>query len=157
MQKSAAARHQLGKISGERSKIESSFICFAGHYEKFFAGQCGCKLEGLSVEAIASIRAYPWPGNLRELRNSIERAVIMARQDKIAPVDFPSEMSASNGSAGGGGSHLAQVGSLISLEKLEEMHLRKVLERTPSLTEAAQILGIDQATLYRKRKKIGLE
>lgn len=48
-------------------------------------------------------------------------------------------------------------GSLISLEQLEEAHLRKILERTPSLTEAAQILGIDQATLYRKRKKIGLQ
>ena len=47
-------------------------------------------------------------------------------------------------------------GSLISLEQLEEAHMRKILERTQSLTEAAQILGIDQATLYRKRKKIGL-
>ena len=49
------------------------------------------------------------------------------------------------------------MGSLISIEKLEEAHLRKILERTPSLSEAAVILGIDQATLYRKRKKIGLE
>jgi len=43
------------------------------------------------------------------------------------------------------------------LEKLEEAHLRKVLEKSSSLSEAAEILGIDQATLYRKRKKIGLE
>ncbi len=50
-----------------------------------------------------------------------------------------------------------QVGSFISLEKLEEEHLRKIIERTPSLTAAAEILGIDQATLYRKRKKIGLK
>jgi NtrC-family two-component system response regulator AlgB len=49
------------------------------------------------------------------------------------------------------------VGSRVSLEKLEEAHLRKILEQTKSLTEAAEILGIDQATLYRKRKKIGLE
>jgi two-component system, NtrC family, response regulator AlgB len=48
-------------------------------------------------------------------------------------------------------------GALISLEKLEEAHLRKILERTPSLTEAAEILNIDQATLHHKRKKIGLE
>ena len=50
-----------------------------------------------------------------------------------------------------------EVGSLVPLEKLEEAHLRKVLLKTPRLSEAAQILGIDQATLYRKRKKIGLE
>jgi NtrC-family two-component system response regulator AlgB len=50
-----------------------------------------------------------------------------------------------------------QIGSFISLEMLEEAHLRKIIERTPSLTAAAAILGIDQATLYRKRKKIGLK
>jgi NtrC-family two-component system response regulator AlgB len=43
------------------------------------------------------------------------------------------------------------------MEKLEEAHLRKVLDRTSNLAEAAEVLGIDQATLYRKRKKIGLE
>jgi NtrC-family two-component system response regulator AlgB len=46
---------------------------------------------------------------------------------------------------------------LVSMEKLEEAHLRKVLQRTANLAEAAQVLGIDQATLYRKRKKIGLD
>jgi NtrC-family two-component system response regulator AlgB len=51
---------------------------------------------------------------------------------------------------------MPEVGSLISLEQLEAAHLRKILGRTASLTEAAEILGIDQATLYRKRKKIGL-
>ncbi|MBU6409909.1 MAG: sigma-54-dependent Fis family transcriptional regulator, partial [Verrucomicrobia bacterium] len=50
-----------------------------------------------------------------------------------------------------------QIGSPVSLEKLEEAHLRKILEHTPSLTEAAHVLGIDQATLYRKRKRIGLD
>jgi two-component system, NtrC family, response regulator AlgB len=137
--------------------LDNDVIRFAEHYAKFFAAQCARKLDGLSPEAIASIRAYSWPGNLRELRNSIERAVIMAKHDKIVPADFPAEMSQGSSSMSSDGNNVAQVGSLISLEKLEEMHLRKVLERTPSLTEAAQILGIDQATLYRKRKKIGLE
>lgn len=136
--------------------LDSDVIRFAEHYAKFFADQCGRKIEGLSPEAVACIRAYGWPGNLRELRNSVERAVIMARHDKIMPVDFPAEMCENKSGAMSDGA-LAQVGSLISLERLEEIHLRKILERTPSLTEAAQILGIDQATLYRKRKKIGLE
>lgn len=138
-------------------KLDSDVIRFAEHYAKFFAAQCGRKLEGFSPEAIAALRAYAWPGNLRELRNSVERAVIMARHPQIMPEDFPAEIREGNAWAPGDTGTVAQVGSLISLEKLEEIHLRKVLERTPSLTEAAGILGIDQATLYRKRKKIGLE
>jgi NtrC-family two-component system response regulator AlgB len=50
-----------------------------------------------------------------------------------------------------------QIGLPITLEKLEEAHVRKVLAQTSSLLDAAAILGIDQATLYRKRKKLGLE
>jgi NtrC-family two-component system response regulator AlgB len=138
-------------------KLDSDVIRFAEHYAKFFAIQCGRKMDGFTPEAIAALGAYSWPGNLRELRNSVERAVIMARQPKIIPEDFPSEIREGKTWAPGDTGNTEQIGSLISLEKLEEIHLRKVLQRTPSLTEAAGILGIDQATLYRKRKKIGLE
>jgi len=152
---------RLNVIAVEMPPLRSrdgDLIRFAEHYEKFFAEQCGRKLDGLSPEAIACIRAYAWPGNLRELRNAIERAVILAKRDKLFPEDFPAELRGQNTSAtSSNGENLPQVGSLISLEKLEEAHLRKILERTPSLTEASEILGIDQATLYRKRKKIGLE
>ena len=137
---------------------DGDLIHFAEHYEKFFAEQCGRKLEGLSAEAVACIRAYAWPGNLRELRNAIERAVILTRHEKLFPEDFPAELRGQNATViSSNGENLPQVGSLVSLEKLEEAHLRKILDRTPSLSEAAEILGIDQATLYRKRKKIGLE
>ena len=89
--------------------------------------------------------------------NAIERAVIMAKGNKINLVDLPPELRGRTvGGANGNGAPL-EVGSLVSMEKLEEAHLRKVLERTGNLAEAAEVLGIDQATLYRKRKKIGLE
>ena len=48
-------------------------------------------------------------------------------------------------------------GASVSLEQLEEAHIRRIVEQTTSLSEAAQVLGIDQATLYRKRKKMGME
>jgi NtrC-family two-component system response regulator AlgB len=150
---------RLNVITVEMPPLRSrdgDLIRFAEHYEKFFAGQCGRKLAGLSAEAVACIRAYAWPGNLRELRNAIERAVILAKHDQLAPADFPAELRGQNGLPVNG-KDLPQVGSLISLEKLEEAHLRKILQQIPSLTEASNILGIDQATLYRKRKKIGLE
>src|SRR5665213_2636188 len=136
---------------------DGDLIRFVEHYEKFFAAQCARKLEGLSPEAVGCLRAYNWPGNLRELRNAIERAVILAKGDKLQPEDFSNEVRGQNAAANPGAEKLPLLGSLISLEKLEELQLRKILERTPSLTEAAQVLGIDQATLYRKRKRIGLE
>jgi NtrC-family two-component system response regulator AlgB len=132
-------------------------IRFAGHYFKHFAALCGRRVEGFSEQALAAIRAYSWPGNLRELRNAIERAVIMAKGNKINLEDLPAELRGQTTPAAKGNGALLEVGSLVSMEKLEEAHLRKVLERTGNLAEAAQVLGIDQATLYRKRKKIGLE
>jgi NtrC-family two-component system response regulator AlgB len=81
----------------------------------------------------------------------------MARGDQLSPADFPAELRGQTASGAPGEENLPQVGALVSLDKLEEAHLRKILDRAPSLTEAAEILGIDQATLYRKRKKIGLD
>jgi NtrC-family two-component system response regulator AlgB len=132
-------------------------IRFAGHYLEHFATQCGRRLEGLSDEASACLRAHAWPGNLRELRNAIERAAILARRDQLGPEDFPAEVrSAISGPASAGGAPL-RAGTFLTLEELEAAHLREVLARIPGKAEAAQVLGIDQATLYRKRKKFGLD
>jgi NtrC-family two-component system response regulator AlgB len=135
---------------------EEDLFRFAELYTRHFTAQCGRHLDGISPEAATCIRTHSWPGNLRELRNVIERAVILARGNKLFPDDFPAELRGQN-AGGAGNGDLPQIGSFISLEKLEDAHLRKIIERTSSLTEAAEILGIDQATLYRKRKKIGLE
>jgi len=70
--------------------------------------------------------------------------------------DFPAEIHMPNADA----AHPAgawQVGGMVSLDKLEETHIRKVLAAVPNLGEAANVLGIDQATLYRKRKKLNLQ
>jgi NtrC-family two-component system response regulator AlgB len=136
---------------------QGDLIRFAGHYFKHFAALCGRRLEGFSEEASAAIRAYSWPGNLREFRNAIERAVIMVKGNKINLEDLPAELRGQAAPGANGNGAALEVGSLVSMEKLEEAHLRKVMERTSNLAEAAQVLGIDQATLYRKRKKAGLE
>jgi len=132
-------------------------IAFAEHYLRHFAAMCGRRLEGFTAPALAGIRAYSWPGNLRELRNSIERAVIMVKGNKINLEDLPAELRGQTLAVANDSHTSLQVGSLVSMDQLEEAHLRKVLERTSNLAEAAQVLGIDQATLYRKRKRIGLE
>ena len=127
---------------------------FVEHYLRYFAGQCGRNARGFSAAALARIRAHSWPGNLRELRNAIERAVILAHGDgEIEAEALPTDGQ----NASGAGPILPQPGELVTLEKLEDAHIRKVLERTGSVAEAARVLGIDQATVYRKRKKMGAE
>jgi NtrC-family two-component system response regulator AlgB len=81
----------------------------------------------------------------------------MAKGNKINLEDLPAELRGQTVPAAKGNGAPLEIGALVSMEKLEEAHLRKVLERTGNLAEAAQVLGIDQATLYRKRKKIGLD
>ena len=114
-------------------------------------------VKGLTQEAWEMLRAYAWPGNLRELRNAIERAVIMARHEHIGPEDLPAELRSPPLNGAEAGTLSPRAGSMISLEKLDESHVRKILEQTSNLSEAADILGIDRATLYRKRKQLGME
>ncbi|HEY3754828.1 MAG TPA: sigma-54 dependent transcriptional regulator [Opitutaceae bacterium] len=153
--------YRLNVISVEMPPLRSrpeDLVRFADHYLQHFADQCGRKLAGFTDEAAQCIRFYPWPGNLRELRNVIERAVILAQGDRVAPPDLPAEIRAAHNAAGAAMNGASfEAGALISLDKLEEIHIRRVLERAASLVQAAEILGIDQATLYRKRKKLGME
>src|SRR5690349_3193345 len=151
---------RLNVITAEMPPLrqrQGDLMRFAEHYFKHFAALCARRLDGFSEEASAAIRAYSWPGNLREMRNAIERAVIMARGNEVTLQDLPAELRPQALAGANGDDALLQVGALVSMEQLEEAHIRKVLERTSNLAEAAQVLGIDQATLYRKRKKIGLE
>lgn len=129
---------------------------FAEHYLAHFARQCGRPLKGFASETLDCLRAHAWPGNLRELRNAIERAAIVGRGDTLLPADFPPEIARAVCSKEPT-MEAIQVGAPVSLEKLEEAHIRRLVEKTENLTEAAAILGIDSATLYRKRKRIGLD
>lgn len=140
-------------------------VYFAENFVKFFAKQTGRRIEGFSPEGLVSLTTHRWPGNLRELRNAMERAVILARSEWITPDDLPDpgQVSETDSSAGFEGDSSTSegvggplTGGDITLEALEEEHIRKVLARADTLQKASGILGIDQATLYRKRKKLGL-
>ena len=84
----------------------------------------------------------------------MERAVILAAGSRIETSDLPDNLSPALADTGAAGA--PEAGARVTLEELENEHLRRVLAGTTSLEEAAQILGIDPATLYRKRKKLGL-
>jgi two-component system, NtrC family, response regulator AlgB len=121
----------------------------AKDFLQFFSRQLGRTGLTFSDGAMRRLRAHPWRGNIRELRNTIERAAILARTDTIEE-DFLPEESLD------GQMTDAAIGSEITLDQLEEVHIRRILERAPSLDSAAKTLGIDPATLYRKRKRLKL-
>lgn len=136
-----------------RERIED-LMDFAQGFLEFFATTCSSKVKGFSDEARLALLKHSWPGNLRELRNVVERAVILTRSPMIMLADLPPPLNA--GTNGTAGSALS-AGQFITVEALEADHIRRVLSSTESLNEAAEVLGIDQATLYRKRKKLGLD
>jgi two-component system, NtrC family, response regulator AlgB len=103
---------------------------------------------GFTVEALEALTAYAWPGNLRELSNAVERAAILCRTDRVGRECLPASLT--------GAEAEARIGDAVSLEKIEEAHIRRVLATARSLQEASAILGIDQATLWRRRKRYGI-
>jgi NtrC-family two-component system response regulator AlgB len=109
--------------------------------------------EGLvySDRAEAALQTHSWPGNLRELRNAIERAVILSPGPHVEPADLGLSTGPGEGPPSG-----VSVGAAISIEALEREHIARVVLTSPTLEAAARTLGIDSTTLQRKRKRYGL-
>jgi NtrC-family two-component system response regulator AlgB len=103
---------------------------------------------GFTPVALQSLRRYNWPGNVRELGNVVERAAILCRSERVGVESLPAAL--------GAGESSPRLGDPVPLDKIEEQHIRRVLAKTKSLVEAASLLGIDQATLWRRRKKYGI-
>ena len=114
----------------------------------FLARQNHRRILGFSEAAKAALQHYPWPGNVRELRNVIERAVLLSTDETIGVECMPLHLTPTPPEP--------NVGDLVSLETIEERHIRQVLAATKSLEEAARILGMDPVTLWRRRKKYGV-
>jgi len=125
-------------------------LALAERFREFFAVQFGRKIKRFTPEALHVIRRHAWPGNVRELRNAIERAVILADGSDIQARDLPEGGVAAS-------AVVIQLGQRVSLEDLEKEHIRCIIANTASLQEAAEVLGIDAATLYRKRKRFGCD
>ena len=115
----------------------------------FFRERMGKRLTDFAPEVSEAFVRHPWPGNLRELRNVIERAAILASGDTIELADLPENFQPQSDAR-------IAVGARVTLDDLEAEHIRRILASTKSLDEAARTLGIDPATLYRKRQKMGL-
>ncbi|MDA3957597.1 sigma-54 dependent transcriptional regulator [Oceanispirochaeta sp.] len=102
-----------------------------------------------SSETLNIMQSFSWPGNIRELKNVVERTIILNKPCVIKPDDLPQKMQQP-----GITDSIDQ--ELLTLAELEEMYINRILKQTSSLKKASLILGIDQATLWRKRKQYNL-
>lgn len=99
----------------------------------------------LSAHALQALQKYSWPGNIRELRNVMERAFLLAKEEKV--VDFTHLTSELQGSM-----EAVSLGSPANLKTIERETIEKALHEASSISEAARILGITRSTLYSKMK-----
>ena len=104
------------------------------------------KIE-ITDDTLFLLKSYHWRGNVRELENTIHHAVILAKDNLIDISRLPEEFKNPS---------LIKMSALLSLEDMEKIHISKVLSSTADLKEAASVLKIDAATLYRKRKRYAI-
>jgi two-component system, NtrC family, response regulator AlgB len=113
------------------------------YFIKKFSDQ---KSKKISDDALKALRLNRWSGNIRELENTIERTVLLSQNKKIDRTDLPDSVI----------KMATEKSERLSLEEIEKHHIKKILQISKDLAEASEILAIDPATLWRKRKKYGL-
>ena len=134
----------------------ADILRLAEHFLNQFSTSENKHATDLAEGVAEKLLKYHWPGNIRELRNVMERAVALTRHDKITVADLPEKITKY---------HSNQIlidgldpDELVSLEELERRYITHVLEATRgNQTQAARILGLDRKTIYRKLKQNDLE
>lgn len=131
-----------------------------------FVKQLGGPLRTVSPAAMAALCAYRWPGNIRELRNMVERMVILSEHNELGVDDLPPEIAAARSvstAALGSETPVSSVSALpvmqrpISLEDWERQAIHEALEKSGgNKVRAAQLLNLSRSALYEKLKKYGL-
>jgi len=123
----------------------------ARHFLLKYSELLGREVRELSPEVLAVLAAYPFPGNIRELENLMERAVVLAEGDTVEPQHLPPDLQQDQPQL------KTSRHGLPTLEENERQHILWVLEQTGgNKSRAAEILNIDRASLWRKLKRAGL-
>ncbi len=119
----------------------------ANFFVRKYAQCMGKEITSICPEAMDILVRYNWPGNVREMENAIERAMVVGKAPAIRPQDLPFQLSEKN--------HLPASGSLADVEK---NHIAAVLEQNHwNISRSAEILQIDRVTLYNKIQKYGFK
>ncbi|HWB92513.1 MAG TPA: sigma-54 dependent transcriptional regulator [Puia sp.] len=125
----------------------------ADFYLRLFSGKSNKRIDSMSKEFLDRLQQHEWKGNIRELKNIIERAVILADGHQLTLDNLPSELQI-------GGARNSGPLSAFDLASVEKLHIQRVLNHTRgNKTEAARLLNIGLTTLYRKIEeyKLGYE
>jgi two-component system, NtrC family, response regulator len=120
----------------------------AAHFVQIYAAKTNRPTPKLSAAFLEKLQQHPWKGNIRELKNVIERAVILSNHTELTPQELPFEMQFGP---------LSSTHELVSLAEIEKQHILRMLHHTQNnKTETARLLGIGLTTLYRKIEEYGL-
>jgi two-component system, NtrC family, response regulator len=134
---------------------EGDIALLAEHFLAHFCEEHGKETMGLSPQALAALGRYGWPGNVRQLRNVLESAVIFHQGEEIGTEDLPAEVRGEGAERGAtfGAPVQAPVGEPRTMDEIERQAILETLARTGGhRAEAARILGIGLRTLQRKLK-----
>ncbi len=129
---------------------QDDILLLLNHYLAHFNAENGKRIEGFTSAAYERLAAYAWPGNIRELRNLVERMVVLARGSRIDVKDIPSQVRESS---------VGEVRSDadLTVEEMEKRMILQALEKTGgNKSKAAERLGISRRTLHRKLNEYGL-
>ncbi|HEY5822782.1 MAG TPA: sigma-54 dependent transcriptional regulator [Cyclobacteriaceae bacterium] len=139
------------EIPALRDRMEDIPL-LANHFLKQYSTRYDKKINKISEGALSRMNKHPWPGNIRELQHSIERAVILSNASVLQPEDFNFSLNAGKETDAGGLS-LDQ----FNLDEVEKLLIRKVLKKyNGNITQAAAELGLTRSSLYRRLEKHGL-
>jgi two-component system nitrogen regulation response regulator NtrX len=116
----------------------------------------------ISAEAVAALQAHEWPGNVRQLRNIIERTIILAPGDRLSRIDvdlLPPEILENQGVAAGSSATMAIMGSPLreARESFEREYLKIQIRRfSGNISRTASFIGMERSALHRKLKALGI-
>ncbi|HYD25787.1 MAG TPA: sigma-54 dependent transcriptional regulator [Croceibacterium sp.] len=132
----------------------------ADHFFTRYAREQGLPAPEVSSEAIAALQTYDWPGNVRQLRNVVERTVILAPRERIARIEpdmLPEEITGGTSESGAGISALMGVPLREARESFEREYLRIQIRRfSGNISKTAGFIGMERSALHRKLKLLGM-
>jgi two-component system, NtrC family, nitrogen regulation response regulator NtrX len=130
------------------------------HFFARYASEQGVSPPAISPEAMAAMQSYDWPGNVRQLRNVVERTVILAPRDRLARIDadmLPSEIVATPIGGDSGSSALMGVPLREARENFEREYLKVQIRRfSGNISKTASFIGMERSALHRKLKLLGM-